>query len=149
MNGPVLDFTRRKPAVGLDDAAELGEGASQGGGSVLHLQHAHDGAGVDATKLERPRQAQALGFASATQMHALLGVAPGALTPFALINDDDAVVRVLVDATLLGADQVNFHPLINTESTGIRPDDLLTFIRTTGCELIILGAEDGNVNMLI
>lgn len=78
-----------------------------------------------------------LGFAQTEQMQAVLGVAPGALTPFALINDAEAVVRVVLDADLLDAKQVNFHPLVNTESTGIRPDDLVKFIRASGREPIM------------
>ena len=42
----------------LDDAAEFGERASQRGRPVLHLQDAHDGAGMDAAQLQRPGQAQ-------------------------------------------------------------------------------------------
>jgi Ala-tRNA(Pro) deacylase len=39
-------------------------------------------------------------------------------------------VTAVVDASLLDAEQVNFHPLINTERTGLRPSDLLAFIRS-------------------
>jgi Ala-tRNA(Pro) deacylase len=60
----------------------------------------------------------------------LLGVPPGALTPLGLINDAEGAVTAVVDASLLDAEQVNFHPLINTESTGLRPSDLLAFIRS-------------------
>lgn len=54
-----------------------------------------------------------LGFASAERMIELLGVAPGALTPLALINDTAAVVTSVIEASLMEADQVNFHPLVN------------------------------------
>jgi Ala-tRNA(Pro) deacylase len=83
-----------------------------------------------------------LGFAAAAQMLISLGVAPGALTPFALINDPEAVVRVVLDAALLDAAQLNFHPLVNTESTGVHPDDLLKFIRATGREPIMLSMAE-------
>ncbi|MDE8346756.1 MAG: YbaK/EbsC family protein [Acidocella sp.] len=83
-----------------------------------------------------------LGFAPAAQMETVLGVMPGALTPFAIISDGDAKVRVVIDANLLDADQVNFHPLVNTETTGIRPDDLIKFIRSSGREPIIVNLPD-------
>jgi Ala-tRNA(Pro) deacylase len=60
----------------------------------------------------------------------LLGVSPGALTPLALINDRACAVTAVIDASLIRSAQVNFHPLINTESTGLRPNDLLAFIRS-------------------
>lgn len=82
-----------------------------------------------------------LGFASALQMQASLGVMPGALTPFALINDPEFMVQVVLDSALLDAEQLNFHPLVNTESTGIHPADLLKFIRALGHEPIMLGFE--------
>jgi Ala-tRNA(Pro) deacylase len=71
-----------------------------------------------------------LGFASSAHMIELLGVSPGALTPLALINDRACAVTAVIDASLIRSAQVNFHPLINTESTGLRPNDLLAFIRS-------------------
>ena len=75
-----------------------------------------------------------LGFASGDRMIEILGVAPGALTPLGVINDRDGLVTVAIDATLLDVKQLNFHPLVNTESTGLSPDELLAFIRSCGRE---------------
>ena len=79
-----------------------------------------------------------LSFASGERMIELLGVAPGALTPLALINDLDGAVTTVVDASLLRATQINFHPLINTESTGLHPNELLLFIRSCGWEPMLI-----------
>lgn len=79
-----------------------------------------------------------LGFVSAERMTALLGVMPGALTPFGLINDDANAVTAVLDASLMEVDQVNFHPLINTESIGLKPADLLVFIRSCGREPMLV-----------
>lgn len=79
-----------------------------------------------------------LGFASGERMTELLGVMPGALTPLGLINDDANAVTAVIDASLLNAEQVNFHPLINTESTGLGPSELLTFIRSCGREPMLI-----------
>jgi Ala-tRNA(Pro) deacylase len=79
-----------------------------------------------------------LGFAPAELMREVLGVEPGALTPLALINDDGALVTAVVDASLLQVEQVNFHPLVNTESTGLRPADLLAFIQSCGRDALIV-----------
>ncbi len=79
-----------------------------------------------------------LGFADPAEMKALLGVEPGALTPLGLIHDDRCMVRVVLDESLLEADVVNFHPLVNTESTSLKPHDLLRFIRATGREALLV-----------
>jgi Ala-tRNA(Pro) deacylase len=79
-----------------------------------------------------------LGFAPGERMVEVLGVAPGALTPLGIINDCDGLVTVVVDATLMNADQVNFHPLVNTLSTGLSPDELLAFIRSCGREPLVV-----------
>lgn len=79
-----------------------------------------------------------LGFVAADVMVDLLGVVPGALTPLAIINDDENAVNVVIDAELMAADQLNFHPLINTESVGLHPEELQKFIRACGREPIIV-----------
>jgi Ala-tRNA(Pro) deacylase len=71
-------------------------------------------------------------------MREVLGVEPGALTPLALINDDRGLVTAVVDGSLLQVEQVNFHPLVNTESTGLRPADLLAFIQSCGREALVV-----------
>lgn len=84
-----------------------------------------------------------LGFVPGERMVELLGVPPGALTPLGLVNDAGAVVTAVVDAALLGAEQVNFHPLVNTESTGLAPQELLAFIRSCGREPMIVDFDAG------
>lgn len=79
-----------------------------------------------------------LGLAPAERMCEVLGVEPGALTPLALINDKEGLVTAVVDAELLAASQVNVHPLVNTESTGLRPADLLAFIKSCGREALLV-----------
>lgn len=84
-----------------------------------------------------------LGFASGEQMRDLLGVEPGSLTPLALLFDRSAQVTPVIDRRLLGEEQVNFHPLLNTQSTGIRPQDLMRFIETCGhAPLVVAFAEE-------
>ena len=63
---------------------------------------------------------------------AYLGVVPGAVTPFGLINDRGHEVRVVIDAGLLAHDPVNVHPLTNDRTTAISPRDLLRFIEACG-----------------
>ena len=76
-----------------------------------------------------------LSFAGADLMNALLGVAPGSVTPFALINDTDQNVRFIVDRALMAFDLVNFHPLTNTATTAVSSSDFRQFIAATGHSL--------------
>ncbi|MEO0607664.1 MAG: prolyl-tRNA synthetase associated domain-containing protein [Pseudomonadota bacterium] len=73
-----------------------------------------------------------LSFASAELMLDCLGVAPGSVTAFALMNDTDQRVRFIADAALMGFDTVNFHPLVNTATTAISQADFRRFVAATG-----------------
>jgi Ala-tRNA(Pro) deacylase len=71
-------------------------------------------------------------FASAELMRDTLGVEPGAVTPFAAMNDRDCRVSIVLDAALLRQETVNFHPLRNTMTTAIASPDLVKFLEATG-----------------
>jgi len=71
-------------------------------------------------------------FGSAALLHELLGVPPGSVTPFAAINDKGHRVTVVLDAALMMHETLNFHPLVNTATTSISREGLLTFLESTG-----------------
>ena len=77
-------------------------------------------------------------FAAADLLMAHLGVLPGSVTVFALINDAARRVRLVLDVALLDAELVNFHPLRNDATTALAPAGLLTFIAATGREAVIV-----------
>lgn len=104
----------------------------------LFLIVAHEDRELDLKSLHsRIGASRSLRFAPAEQMRDILKIVPGALTPLAVLNDEEGLVTVVVDAELMNARQLNFHPLINTESTGINPDDLMVFIASCGREALI------------
>ena len=76
-----------------------------------------------------------LSFASAELMEDLLGVVPGSVTAFSLMNKSAAGVRFIVSAKLMEHDPVNFHPLVNTATTAISRADFKHFVESTGREL--------------
>ncbi len=86
---------------------------------------------IDLKELRRRLASPPLSFARAELLRDALGVEPGAVTPFAVINDADARVRVVLDAAMLLIDPLNFHPLVNTRTTAIAPADLLRFLKAT------------------
>jgi Ala-tRNA(Pro) deacylase len=71
-------------------------------------------------------------FASAELMRELLGVEPGSVTPFAVINDKAGRVTVVLDAAMMAHAVLNFHPLVNTGTTTTSRDGLLKFLGATG-----------------
>jgi len=71
-------------------------------------------------------------FASAALMRELLGVEPGSVTPFAVINDKACRVNVVLDAAMMRQAVLNFHPLENTGTTTISREGLLRFLEATG-----------------
>jgi len=73
-----------------------------------------------------------LSFASPDLLLAMLGVPPGSVTPFALINDPERRVELILDEALLGHDVLNFHPLANEATTTISRDDFLRFVEACG-----------------
>jgi Ala-tRNA(Pro) deacylase len=58
----------------------------------------------------------------------VLGVIPGAVTPFAVINIQDQAVKIILDEELMENDLLNFHPLVNTATTTIASADLVKFM---------------------
>ena len=59
-------------------------------------------------------------FGSAELLEEVWGVKPGAVTPFGAINDHDGRVTVVLDAEMMRHERLNFHPLVNTRTTGPR-----------------------------
>ena len=83
-----------------------------------------------------------LSFASADLMVDCLGVEPGSVTAFALMNDTSQRVRFIADAALMGFETVNFHPLVNTATTAISRESLQRFVESTGHALTIVDFSD-------
>lgn len=83
-----------------------------------------------------------ISFGKADLLGEVLGVEPGSVTPFALINDTAHRVNVVLDAKMMQHDVVSYHPLINTATVTLAPDDLLKFISSCGHEPQIIELYD-------
>jgi Ala-tRNA(Pro) deacylase len=83
-------------------------------------------------------------FGSAELLAAVWGVKPGAVTPFGAINDEAGKVRVVLDEAMMRHERLNFHPLVNTRTTGLASADLVKFLRATGHEplVVALGRDE-------
>lgn len=79
-----------------------------------------------------------LSFGSAEKLDEYLGLYPGAVSVFGLLNDTQKQVTIILDESLMQNDLINCHPMTNEATTSIARDDLLKFITATGHEPHIL-----------
>jgi len=110
---------------------------------ALFLVVALEDAAIELKSLHRRLGASGrFSFGSAELLRATLGVEPGAVTPFAALNDTHALVSVVLDAGMMRHQVLNFHPLRNTMTTSIARDDLVKFLAATGHPPRILAVAD-------
>ncbi len=83
-----------------------------------------------------------LSFGKPPLLMELLGVEPGSVTPFGLINDTENRVTVILEERMMQEPLLNYHPLSNDATTTIAAADLLTFIRSCGHEPRIVALAD-------
>jgi len=67
-------------------------------------------------------------FASSERLMKYLGLTPGAVNPFAVINDHGRHVQVVLDSEILDREPLNFHPLVNSMTTSISAADFLAYL---------------------
>lgn len=96
---------------------------------LVVLQNATE---VDLKKLPAIINSKKLSFGSADRLWEYLGVRPGSVCPYAIINDTGNQVEIFLDKSMMETDRVNYHPLLNTMTIGCKPADLLKFIESTG-----------------
>jgi Ala-tRNA(Pro) deacylase len=77
-------------------------------------------------------------FGNAEDMLAFLGVTPGSVTLFGVINDKENQVTVFIDEALLAHDKINAHPLTNEATTNLATTDMLKFLEAHGHKAQIL-----------
>lgn len=104
----------------------------------LILISAHADSDLLLNKLHRALGVKRLSFGKPDLMESVLGVRPGSVTAFALVNDTQTRVRFIVDAALMDCDPLNFHPLVNTATTTISRADFERFLEATGHGLSVV-----------
>ncbi len=98
------------------------------GDAVIDLKRLHEVIGASGR----------LSFGSGELLEEVWGVKPGSVTPFGAICDSAGRVTVVLDAAMMRHEILNYHPLENTATTSIRREDLVTFLKATGHEPLIL-----------
>lgn len=89
---------------------------------------------VDLKALPAAIGCRRVSFARAEDMERLLGIAPGSVTPLAMINAAPGSVSVVIEAGLAAAERINVHPLRNTGTLGLAGADVLALLRHWGHE---------------
>lgn len=107
----------------------------------LWLVSAEGHAAIDLKRLPPVIGSARLSFGRAELMEETLGVTPGSVTAFGLINDAGRRVRFVLDRTLAQAERVNFHPLTNTATTGISQAGFRRFLAALGVEPLVVDFE--------
>lgn len=87
---------------------------------------------VDLKTLHKKLECGRLSFGNADLLMELLGVRPGAVSTFCVINDTGRRVNVILDEALQEYEQINLHPLTNTATTTIAYADLIRFLEDCG-----------------
>jgi len=95
--------------------------------TVVDLKRVHEKIGANGR----------VSFGSAELLEEVWGVRPGAVTPFGAINDPQGRVAVVLDSLLMAQTRVNFHPLVNTRTTGVSPQGLMKFLCAAGHEPLV------------
>lgn len=99
---------------------------------------AKDDTRIELKKVAQLLQAPKLRFADEQLLMQHLGVKPGSVTPFALLNDTNHNVNVVLDAVLLTFDTINAHPLENDATISVNQSDFKKFLQYTQHEPIIV-----------
>jgi len=134
--------TVRHPAVFTVDEAKAHRGEIPGGhcknlflkdkSGKLWLIVMLESSRLDMKAAQGRLGSQRLSFASPDLMRSVLGVDPGSVTPFSVINATAAPVQVVLDAAMMRESLLNYHPLTNEATTTIAAVDLLAFLRAQG-----------------
>jgi Ala-tRNA(Pro) deacylase len=142
----------RHPAVFTVAEAQALRGALPGGHcKSLFLKDRRDGLWLavmlehrrtDLNRLAERLGAPRFSFGSAALLGEVLGVTPGSVTPFAVINDRGGRVRLVLDAEMLEHDPLNYHPLHNEATVAVAPAGLLRFLDDCGHAPRILHLSD-------
>ncbi|MEQ8334923.1 prolyl-tRNA synthetase associated domain-containing protein [Nisaea sp.] len=141
------DLHRHPPLFTVEDSKALRGELTGGHCKNLFLRDRKGKMWLVVTLEDRPIDLKQLGaalggarlsFGSPDRLMKYLGVIPGAVSPFALFNDAERQVTVVLDKEMLTFDPLNYHPLSNDMTIAVSPGSLLAFLRNLGYEPDIL-----------
>ncbi|MEW9097143.1 MAG: prolyl-tRNA synthetase associated domain-containing protein [Clostridiaceae bacterium] len=101
-------------------------------GNIHYLLVIQEWKKVDLKKLADQIESTSLSFASEERLNKYLGLTPGSVTPFGLINDEEKEVQVLLDKDIANLGNISFHPNVNTATITISYKDFDKFLQWCG-----------------
>lgn len=96
---------------------------------------------IDLKRADRVIGSARLSFGNEGLLRDVLGLTPGSVTAFGLINDRERQVTFVLDRRLWEADVVNFHPLLNTATTAMDQATFRAFLERVGVAPIVVDFE--------
>ena len=87
-----------------------------------------ENANIDLKQFSKSIKAKNLSFANEEYLERFLGIKPGSVSPYALLNDKNNVVEFYLDEKLYKSEVINFHPLINTTTITIKTSEFINFL---------------------
>lgn len=149
--GIVHNTKNHKPVFTVEESAEIKADMPGAHSKNLFLKDkggnfflicAESSTQIKINKLHPHLGCKRLSFGKAEYLLEHLGVTPGSVCLFSVMNDKDATVKLIIDKTLAEADVVNFHPLLNDATTAISATDMITFAKATGHDPVIMDFSD-------
>ena len=104
-----------------------------------------ENAKVDLKQFSKSIDAKNLSFANAEYLEQFLGIKPGSVSPFALLNDKDNVVKFYLDEKLFNSEIINFHPLINTTTISIKTSEFINFLLENNKKIHIFSLDSYSI----
>ncbi len=143
--------TEHIPVFTVEEAKQVHEGMPGGHcknlfckdeKGALWLIVAPEDARIDLKAAKDRIGSKRLTFGKPELLMEILGVEPGSVTPFGLINDTAAKTNVILDEAMMRHEVLNYHPLKNDATTTISSSDLITFIKATGHNPRVVAVSD-------
>ncbi len=147
-----LDFQvhEHKPLYTVEDSEKL-RGKIEGSHTknlflknkknAFFLLSCDERAKVDLKQFSKSIDAKNLSFANEDYMDRYLGIKPGSVSPYALLNDKSCDVAFYLDKNLEKSEKINYHPLINDTTITIKTKDFINFIVENNIRINIFSLE--------
>ena len=100
---------------------------------------------VDLKKFSRSIDAKNLSFASENYLQKFLGIKPGSVSPYALLNDKGNIVNFYLDEKLYNSSIINYHPLINTTTVSTKTSKFINFLLENNKKIHIFSLESYSI----
>lgn len=104
---------------------------------------------IDLTMLSKTLEAGRFSFGAPELLLETLGVRPGSVTAFAVVNDPQRRVQVVLDHALFAHELVNFHPLSNDATTAVTPAGLLRLLDHIGHKPLLVAFDGAGLSRIV